>query len=486
MRNKLFKRAVSVFAGVALAVSLLPITALAGVLSNLSVTFPDGDYNNYQYFAVDVSGNDVDKTISGPTSISAHDIYVGVKTENDGYTLRFNNLADAEDTIAASTSVTANGRQATYVRTDTENQVDYYVYSVAGSSSGSGTSYSRVTSDSSGSITFQSRYGLNGGVNESCPMFNGTITLSGIPSGLSFMVPLNALTIYTDEYMMPSTGETTSKLKAGETDAIVSIYTNTINPDWGSVNVNAVSIRVQGTLDDGTVIDVQSTADISQNGQMILGWGDAGKWESVNNPNYYQGNTGSSTETGNTESEENSAKKEIISSTGEVIESAVKGVYYYEPGLAVLKGEDPISSDSDHYSVYTYEVNENASPAAYASITGFAGAGSYKVLSATTLNIFDLVSNPYSRYTSWADSAMDNEITGAAKTFTFSDGTTITTDKVTTVKAGLPEGTTGKVKIVGVSKGGAVFVQEDQDDDPNTVTFDALVGNGVYGFVVEE
>ena len=179
-------------------------------------------------------------------------------------------------------------------------------------------------------------------------------------------------------------------------------------------------------------------------------------------------------------------KKEIISSTGEVIESAVKGVYYYEPGLAVLKGEDPISSDSDHYSVYTYEVNENASPAAYASITGFAGAGSYKVLSATTLNIFDLVSNPYSRYTSWADSAMDNEITGAAKTFTFSDGTTITTDKVTTVKAGLPEGTTGKVKIVGVSKGGAVFVQEDQDDDPNTVTFDALVGNGVYGFVVEE
>ncbi len=185
------------------------------------------------------------------------------------------------------------------------------------------------------------------------------------------------------------------------------------------------------------------------------------------------------------EEERKSSHFEVISTGGEKMESEVKGSFYYEQGAAVVKGDDAICKDKDDYAVNTYVASETCQSAAYASLTGYATEGGYTVTAATSFNIIDLENNPFCDPVSWFDANENNTISGTAKTFTFSDGRSITTDKFTTAIAGLPESVEGKVIVVGVTKGGAVFTQEDQDDDPATVTFNALLGNGVYGFLVK-
>ena len=185
------------------------------------------------------------------------------------------------------------------------------------------------------------------------------------------------------------------------------------------------------------------------------------------------------------EEERKSSHFEVISTSGEKMESEVKGSFYYEQGAAVVKGDDAICRDKDDYAVNTYVASETCQSAAYASLTGYATEGGYTVTAATSFNIIDLENNPYCESVSWFEANENNTITGNTKTFAFSDGRTITTDKYTKAVAGLPEKTEGKVIVVGVTKGGVVFTQEDQDDDPATVTFDALLGNGVYGFLVK-
>ncbi|MBR1440956.1 MAG: hypothetical protein IJ589_07020, partial [Lachnospiraceae bacterium] len=186
------------------------------------------------------------------------------------------------------------------------------------------------------------------------------------------------------------------------------------------------------------------------------------------------------------EEERKSSHFEVISSNGEKMESEVKGSFYYEQGAAVVKSDDTICKDKEEYAVNTYAANESCQSAAYASLTGYATEGGYTVAAATSFNIIDLISNPFCASESWFEANENNTITGNAKTFNFSDGRTITTDKFTTAKAGLANAVEGKVIVVGVTKGGVVFTQEDQDDDPSTVTFNALLGNGVYGFLVKE
>ena len=185
------------------------------------------------------------------------------------------------------------------------------------------------------------------------------------------------------------------------------------------------------------------------------------------------------------EEERKSSHFEVISTGGEKMESEVKGSFYYEQGAAVVKDDNVICKNADDYAVNTYVATESCQPAAYASVAGYATEGGYSVVSATSFNIIDVENNPYCESVSWFEANENNTITGNTKTFAFSDGRTITTDKYTKAVAGLPEKTEGKVIVVGVTKGGAVFTQEDQDDDPATVTFDALLGNGVYGFLVK-
>ncbi len=185
------------------------------------------------------------------------------------------------------------------------------------------------------------------------------------------------------------------------------------------------------------------------------------------------------------EEERKSSHFEVIYNSGEKMESEVKGSFYYEQGAAVVKDDNAICKNSDDYAVNTYVATESCQPAAYASVSGYATEGGYSVVSATSFNIIDVENNPYCESVSWFEANENNTITGNTKTFAFSDGRTITTDKYTKAVAGLPEKTEGKVIVVGVTKGGVVFTQEDQDDDPATVTFDALLGNGVYGFIVK-
>ena len=185
------------------------------------------------------------------------------------------------------------------------------------------------------------------------------------------------------------------------------------------------------------------------------------------------------------EEERRSSHFQVTGANGEVLKSEVGGKFYYEYGAVVEKGTDEISKDKENYSVTTYITNEDCQKNAYASLAGYAAEGGFSVVSATSFDIVDLVNNPFSEYASWFEANEKNTITGTAKTFTFSDGSTITTDKFTTAKVGLPQKTDGKVIVVGVTKGGVVFTQEDQDDDPLTVTFDALMGDGVYGFMVK-
>ncbi len=185
------------------------------------------------------------------------------------------------------------------------------------------------------------------------------------------------------------------------------------------------------------------------------------------------------------EEQKKSSHFEVTLSNGGSCESEVKGSFYYEQGAAVVKGNDEICKDKDDYAVNTYVANENCQKSAYASLAGYAAEGGYGLISATSFNIIDLVNNPYCVSRSWFEANENNTITGDTKTFAFSNGSSITTDKYTTAIAGLPEATEGKVIIVGVTNGGVVFTQEDQDDDPSTVTFYALLGSGVYGFLVK-
>ena len=185
------------------------------------------------------------------------------------------------------------------------------------------------------------------------------------------------------------------------------------------------------------------------------------------------------------EEERRSSHFQVATSDGEALKSEIGGKFYYEYGAVVEKGDNEICKDKENYSVSTYIANENCQEKAYASLTGYASEGGFSVISATSFDIVDLANNPFSEYASWFEANENNTITGNAKNFNFSDGSTITTDKYTTAKVGLPQKADGKVIVVGVTKGGVVFTQEDQDDDPLTVTFDALMGDGVYGFMVK-
>ncbi len=104
MMNKLFRKAVSVIAGVVLTASLLPTTALAGVLSELVITYSGTTVTDLD--ATDVSDNDVS---SPDVTVSIVEMHEG---GSDGTFITVTN--GTNDSVDSSTVVTGNGQTATF------------------------------------------------------------------------------------------------------------------------------------------------------------------------------------------------------------------------------------------------------------------------------------------------------------------------------------------------------------------------------------